>query len=585
MNAGRAFTNIKSKTALFSDKVPIDFIAISCILIVHFACMRYLQNFMFSNASGIRWFPIIISTTPVIFTYHIIRFVAPPLLTGVVLSEILIVLSLANRVKASLTNEPISWSDLTTINNISIVWRYITICYSVILIVFILIAIGAIYIKQPTSKNRVKSLIPHFMICLTTIPVAFSPYVITYESKIQLWAAQTARKLDVGYITWDWSRNIKTNGLPLHLVQTSTRKFPASASDPERIQFEELSANNFGNPTRPKHIIFILGESFWHDKENFAEIFSPLKECGFEQLRAVAHAYGGGTANVSFEILTGLPARGKALNGTIFQEYKSQIAENAHTLPQYLRGKGYLTVAAHNNSRKFWQRHIIKPKFGFDRFIAIEDMDGIAGNTDDSILYETALKVIKERKDQPLFLDLVTMHTHGPYKLSNDFGEGDYTKRLSVSMSRLVDFVNKVKTISPDALILIYGDHKPSLTRYFYEKKIIPADQFDAIGSKNEEFRFSFNYSRELTGDVPVYVRHTDKERVKQFASHANGLPFFRLIQTLDEEFIHSGTPAFEYSRIHITPNCKNKTYKEVVSEYPDWLYSLSIFESIKMIN
>jgi len=79
MNVVQILSRIKSTTTQLYKKISPDFIAISCVLLVHFVCMYYLQNFMFSNASEIRWASIIISTAPVVFTYHIIRFIAPPI--------------------------------------------------------------------------------------------------------------------------------------------------------------------------------------------------------------------------------------------------------------------------------------------------------------------------------------------------------------------------------------------------------------------------------------------------------------------------------------------------------------------------
>ncbi|QHF29746.1 hypothetical protein PspR32_18845 [Pseudomonas sp. R32] len=415
--------------------------------------------------------------------------------------------------------------------------------------------------------------------CVIIAPIALCSYSDLISQSFAVQADKLSKKLGVYYISWDWPVNIERNGLPLHLIHTSRRTIPTEATEAQASAFASLQGHAVADNNRPQNIIFILCEACWHDEQHFKSAFLPLVNAGFIETRSVSPVYGGATVNATFELLTGLPSTG-SLSGVIYQEYASLISNSAHTLPRYLKAAGYNTTEEHNHGKQFWKRDIVSPKFGFDKFVGLEDMgQAVTINwADDEILFDHALSELK--KNQSNFMFLTTVSTHGPYPFINDYGQGYYLSKLSTAIQRVAAFAEKVKAYDNNALIMVVGDHKPALNTFFYKEGILPKDHFDTVGETNGEFTFSANSAPEIRGDVPVYVLGKDAGRVNQFVEQSNGKPFFCLSQILDTDFINSGVPAYNFANEHsICTNEANMGYKAIVSLYPDWLYSLSILK------
>jgi phosphoglycerol transferase MdoB-like AlkP superfamily enzyme len=480
--------------------------------------------------------------------------------------------------KLSLTGEPLSWNDLTTSANLSIIGHYLSYSHMAIILFFTTICLLAYYIN-PAKKTNNRLYLHHFAAFALITPIVAFSYIDIFNKNLDSFIAHTSNKIGFQYMMWDWVGNVKSNGLPMHLVQTSRRKIPATPSETDKAFFNALKKETLNDNKRPKNIIVILLEGAWHDDSSFKELFVDFEKIGLKKFRAISPVYGGGTVNASFELLTGLPSRG-VLHGIIYQEYASLISSSAHTYPRYLTGAGFKTVALHNFNREFWKRDVINPKFGFDKFIGLEDMgnEKFTGWPDDSILYNSALKELVSN-EYPKFLFLTTVHTHGGYQYNNDSGETDYKQRLSISIKRASDFISKVKELEPDSLIIVASDHKPSLNKFFYEKGVFEKDQFASMGAVDGDFSFSPAASRELIGDVPAYIYYSDPNKVNSFIEMADNKPYFCVAKILDYKFTQIGLPAFEYAESNgICSDANYKGYDTAVSQYPEWLYYLSLF-------
>ncbi|MNJ13142.1 Sulfatase [compost metagenome] len=539
----------------------------------------YLQNFMFYADENFRLIPTLLSITPVILLYLLLRFLFAPLLSALITSATLLVLSIANRVKLSLTNDPLSWSDLSSTANASVITHYLTLPQWLLLLA-IAAALLLAWKINPRKRTSLRGTVTRLIACLLLMPIPLYLYGDMISRTAAAESLKLAEKLEATYISWDWELNIERRGLPLHLAHTSRRRIPAAPAPQDVMAFENLRniPENIGG--RPRNIIYILCEACWHDDYHFAAPFAKLEALGFKQTRAISPVYGGSTVNATFELLTGLPANG-ALSGVIYQEYASIISPAAHTLPRYLRDMGYSTLEEHNHGRRFWRRDVVAPKFGFDQFISLEDMGHAVSIlwADDKILFDRALSDLQKNKGNN-FLFLTTVSTHGPYFFNNDYGQNNYSERLAIALDRVATFAAQVKALDPNALIVVMGDHKPALNKFFYEEGILPRDQFDTIGATNEDFSFSAQSSQELRGDVPAYIYYGNETQLDTVLKNTMGRPFFCLSQAINDELLNIRLPAFEYARQNaICSNFKPGDYKKAISMFPDWLYSLSILK------
>lgn len=538
--------------------------------------------------------------SPVISLYLLIRIIKLNSLIALLISfSTFSALNVINMRKVGLIDSPIAFSDLLEFTNFSIAVKYIKFYELLALLGFIILLVlcyklGKIIERKISTQSKFYSIT---LILFFIISIFFSlfpflnqnfPENVTVE-KIQ----KFHDKLGMRYVSWDWHQNIRVNGLPYHLVQTSLRKELPKSNKEEQVRFAGLLNTIQALPSTesPRNIIFILCESCWYNEDLFKESFAPLLSLGFKETRGVSPVYGGGTANSEFEVLTGLPSQSELLSGVLYQEYAVSFRDNSLTFPHYLKKFGYQTYAAHNNNKSFYNRNNVFEKFGFMRYDGIEDMAPLPQDLarqrkewqwqyDDWALYNQATHYIKQENKKKNFLHLLTMSTHGPYlSIDGDNGEQSYIFQINEAVRRLSEFVKQLESIDPNALIVVYGDHKPSLTKYFYENGVFSEDNFEEIGESNAEFKFNEDAeTKKIIGDIPILIKSGNKIHTDKLIKQMNGKPLFCLPILVDDVVTKINVPIVAYSK----STCKNLNanfdYPKLTESYGGWLYANTLF-------
>ncbi|WP_423734920.1 LTA synthase family protein [Bifidobacterium parmae] len=199
--------------------------------------------------------------------------------------------------------------------------------------------------------------------------------------------------------------------------------------------------------------------------------------------------YGGGTANIEYQTLTGLDlALFDDSMQSIYQELvphqKSPYSFNQIWNARY--GKTGST-AFHPYYKNMYLRDTDYKKFGFDHFYtldsdpAITHQDRIDNNpyVSDAAAYQNVLDQVN-KESHPQFLQLVTMQNHMPHdgwyndnqfwdaNVSENLGDGEryavntYIKGLSLTDQATADFLNQLNTMDKPVTVIFYGDHLSS---------------------------------------------------------------------------------------------------------------------------
>lgn len=557
-------------------KNSIELIHLICLISFSLFIFIKFQDYILIENQKIRIIPIFISLSPILFTYTLFRVFSSSTASMLITAIILVTLTKINNVKQNLTQEPLSWSDITATSNFSVIYHYVNFKYLIALIFLIIVFYLMIRFKQFHKPNKQKSFLV-FLILFFNFPFSFHIYL----NKInQNFSDFINSKIQSPYIVWNWPENIQKSGLPLHLIQTSRREILPNPDEKDIQLFKSLqNIEILAKGNKPQNIIFILCESCWNDPNNFYQEFNELRQLNFHEFRSISPTYGGGTVNSSFELLTGLPARG-ALTGVIYQEYASLFRDNTSSYPSSLKKNQYQTIAAHNHLEAFWKRNIIATKLGFNEFIGLEKMNFHGeGWADDKFLYETAINLLKNNT-QPSFYFLTTVHTHGGYtSIDGDTGEKDYKNRLNKSIVEMSVFIKKALAIEPNTAILIVGDHKPALATYFFNKKIFPNNFFTSIGTEDSDFKFTKNVPQEIIGDVPGFFYYPNQKLSLNFINEVNHQPLFCLSNIFDRNFTNVNLPSFNHARKNkICTSSSLGNYEQTVKKFPSYLYSLSLF-------
>jgi len=200
---------------------------------------------------------------------------------------------------------------------------------------------------------------------------------------------------------------------------------------------------------------------------------------------SLAPGFGNGTARSEFEILCGLPSL-QLLGSIEFNVFTGEKVIDC--LPKILNDNGYITMASHPYKPDYYNRIKAYQTLGFsdinfgDKYsVSYGDLkidDAPDGWLFDESLYEQNIAMLKPLidKGQPILNYVLTAYGHYPFQ-RNEIARPDKIKIENVSeeANRLVNqiyyriealkkYVNSLKDIDPDSLIVVVGDHLPPLT-------------------------------------------------------------------------------------------------------------------------
>jgi phosphoglycerol transferase MdoB-like AlkP superfamily enzyme len=242
------------------------------------------------------------------------------------------------------------------------------------------------------------------------------------------------------------------------------------------------------NTFRPDIIIFVSESFFDITKLPFIKYSEPVNPY-FQELKKQNYikwfspTFGGQTANAEFELITGFPL---AFFSSQVVPYRLYCRQKVSSIASVLSSlAGYKTVMIHPYYRNFWSRDTVISNLGFDEFISLENMkhtDKKGGFVSDDSLVSEALDVL-ERENGPVFLYLMTIQNHYPFKAGR---YDDYNDTIKVSSAKLNEEENGVlesyanglfdsdralrrlvehikKNSANPTLILFLGDHLPTL--------------------------------------------------------------------------------------------------------------------------
>ncbi len=235
------------------------------------------------------------------------------------------------------------------------------------------------------------------------------------------------------------------------------------------------------------NIIFVQLESFFDPMD---VEFLKTQEDAIPYFRELMENYstgylnvpslGAGTANVEFEVLTGMNMKyfgpGEIPYKTIMSEQTSESLATA------LSNVGYEAFALHNNGGNFYSRSIVFDNMGFDHYTSEEFMNIDAFNEQgwagDDILIEHVQDAL-DSTEATDFIMAITVEGHGPYptdKMENpainvipmeDTDKSNsweyYVNLLHESDKFVQGLIEMIEQRDEPTVVVFYGDHLPTL--------------------------------------------------------------------------------------------------------------------------
>lgn len=158
------------------------------------------------------------------------------------------------------------------------------------------------------------------------------------------------------------------------------------------------------------------------------------------------------------------------LKGSAFMSY----GENTYfSLPKLLKEDGYETMTIHGDEAKFWNRDVVYPSLGIDKYVdesLFEDKRYSGLGILDESLFTQSLKEI-EKTDSPFYAYIMSVTSHTPFNIEEEYrflgipgedADAGYLESMHYTDHYLGEFYDSLeeKGILEDSAIIIFGDHE-----------------------------------------------------------------------------------------------------------------------------
>jgi phosphoglycerol transferase MdoB-like AlkP superfamily enzyme len=406
------------------------------------------------------------------------------------------VLDISQYDKLKLLHEPIYPWDLKQVKNISEMLNIVRNMVSPVLVISLVILVLAILVATfwlPRKKTRLPLRIGYILAAAIVIfscthlqnPVFASPLT----------------KMGAVDNHWNQTESYLENGFMLAFLENINAKIEAQPSDYSQAAMNEIvkkyenitaSAAPSSNAQDQPNIVFVMDESLFDPTRLTNISFSEDPMQNFHQFKntyatgySLSPVFGGGTSNVEFEALTGLNMSFINEGGVPYQ----QVLAKKNTFPSLvslLKSRGYDATAVHPFDKTFYNRDLVYPVLGFDKFISQDDIkykDKLSseGYISDMSAIKQVIDVLNAG-DQPHFVHLVTMQNHlpvmdgmnGPNTIQVSGIEDNKAQVELESYAQGVKETNKadqylvdsIQNLKRPTIVVVWGDHLPAIQAY-----------------------------------------------------------------------------------------------------------------------
>lgn len=403
------------------------------------------------------------------------------------------ILGFANYLKMSYRQEPIYPDDLKMITEFNLLKDMTGTPIFIGLMLLAILAFGGVVwaIVRSFKKDRTFQI---YRILTLVMTVAMMGYFSNFNNpnnllrkaynQTALWIpySQKMNYYNTGFIG-GFLYNLKVEpmerpeGYSKEKINEITEKYQAIADEKNQTASDEqpniiyVMSESFSDPSHLNGVT-VTGDPLADYREVANQTYSG---------RMLSQNYGGGTANIEFEALTGLSMA--LFNGQMTTPYTMLVPklDQLPSLVSTLNAQNYRTTAIHPYNTSMYKREDVYQTLGFDSFISEGNMtytDTIDNNPyiSDESAYKEILDLLKD-EETPQFVHLVTMQTHMPYagKYSQlDFSAttednngtdtlDNYLQDIAYSSQALKAFTEALKDTPRRTLVVFWGDHLPGI--------------------------------------------------------------------------------------------------------------------------
>ena len=543
---------------------------------------------------------------PIVFLYNTLIIFATLVIASVfkrrlfvftIVSLFWLVIGIVNGVILTQRMTPFTVKDLSILDDgITIVSNYMSTFQIVMAAIGVAVAIGLLvllFIKGPKKKERVKWK-RNLIGVLLVLAVTFGATSIMIKTgKIETFFGNLAYAYRDYGVVYCFTNTWLNTGISKPDNYSQDRMLDIFSD-------EELGDDNAMLLTQKDeehpNIIFLQLESFI-DPSNITSIETSKEACpNFRNLvnnypsgQLTVPACGAGTANVEFEVMTGISAK---FFGPGEYPYKSVLKEKTmETLGYDLKSLGYSTHAIHNHRAVFYNRNTVFANMGLDTFTSIEYMSDVEKTpknwAKDNILTESMLDALNSTESRDMIYT-ISVQGHGKYPSEQVIQNPEITVTSAPSEElkwKFEYYVNQVHEMDnfigqltealsnydEPVVLVMYGDHIPAIdmteddlaSRNLYGTEYVIWSNFGLDG--DDEDMYSYQLAAHVTEmlDMQVGTVFTYQQNHKNSETYLEDLKAIGYDILYGKYYLYGGKNPFEPTDMKM--GVKDITIDEVV--------------------
>ena len=545
---------------------------------------------------------------PIVFLYNTLIIFATLVIASVfkrrlfvftIVSLFWLVIGIVNGVILTQRMTPFTVKDLSILDDgITIVSNYMSTFQIVMAAIGVAVAIGLLvllFIKGPKKKERVKWK-RNLIGVLLVLAVTFGATSIMIKTgKIETFFGNLAYAYRDYGVVYCFTNTWLNTGISKPDNYSQDRMLDIF-SDEELGDDNAMLLTQKDEDEEHPNIIFLQLESFI-DPSNITSIETSKEACpNFRNLvnnypsgQLTVPACGAGTANVEFEVMTGISAK---FFGPGEYPYKSVLKEKTmETLGYDLKSLGYSTHAIHNHRDVFYNRNTVFANMGLDTFTSIEYMSDVEKTpknwAKDNILTESMLDALNSTESRDMIYT-ISVQGHGKYPSEQVIQNPEITVTSAPSEElkwKFEYYVNQVHEMDnfigqltealsnydEPVVLVMYGDHIPAIdmteddlaSRNLYGTEYVIWSNFGLDG--DDEDMYSYQLAAHVTEmlDMQVGTVFTYQQNHKNSETYLEDLKAIGYDILYGKYYLYGGKNPFEPTDMKM--GVKDITIDEVV--------------------
>ena len=545
---------------------------------------------------------------PIVFLYNTLIIFATLVIASVfkrrlfvftIVSLFWLVIGIVNGVILTQRMTPFTVKDLSILDDgITIVSNYMSTFQIVMAAIGVAVAIGLLvllFIKGPKKKERVKWK-RNLIGVLLVLAVTFGATSIMIKTgKIETFFGNLAYAYRDYGVVYCFTNTWLNTGISKPDNYSQDRMLDIF-SDEELGDDNAMLLTQKDEDEEHPNIIFLQLESFI-DPSNITSIETSKEACpNFRNLvnnypsgQLTVPACGAGTANVEFEVMTGISAK---FFGPGEYPYKSVLKEKTmETLGYDLKSLGYSTHAIHNHRAVFYNRNTVFANMGLDTFTSIEYMSDVEETpknwAKDNILTESMLDALNSTESRDMIYT-ISVQGHGKYPSEQVIQNPEITVTSAPSEElkwKFEYYVNQVHEMDnfigqltealsnydEPVVLVMYGDHIPAIdmteddlaSRNLYGTEYVIWSNFGLDG--DDEDMYSYQLAAHVTEmlDMQVGTVFTYQQNHKNSETYLEDLKAIGYDILYGKYYLYGGKNPFEPTDMKM--GVKDITIDEVV--------------------